>query len=193
MSAYNGDTQNDSGSDDELGGFLQRWKGRGKSRHWDQKHDNKRFKLENAGQTPNENSTQSIDQITIFRPFASHTHISFDTEARSKTAFREMNWYYHILDRYLEAGYSSAALVSTFRGIPFELANVLKESLHAIQILRSSQLKKAAASLPAVEVYTPDLVSAQTTAGYMSDECGFICLHWHPETQVCSSQHIYVS
>ncbi len=51
----------------------------------------------------------------VQRPLAfRRQRISFDSETRSRAAFREMDWYYHILDQYLEAGYSNAVLVSVF-------------------------------------------------------------------------------
>ena len=107
-----------------------------------------------------------------------------------------MDWYCHILDRYLEAGYSTSALVSVFRGIPYELANVLKESIQALHILRTSQLARMTAPPPLLECFDTaptiaysDHFDYDIDSSEAQDDCGYLCFEWYPETQVTVSKY----
>jgi hypothetical protein len=171
MSAGEDETE---GDDEETESFLDRWWGRGA-----------------ASDRKEEPDSQPIDQAVVQRPLLFRgQRISFEMECRSRAAFREMNWYFPMLDRYLEAGYDNSLLVTMFRGIPAGLANVMKESLQAMQILSASILTVTSDSDPS----SFDPSSTDSAADYLSnlepwevpDECGCICYHRNPITGVCT-------
>ena len=175
------DLENDSESDEDVAAsFVRRWMGRDAN-----------VSQEIDGNRQSEvGSRDCQSEVAVQRPIEFRGRkISFDVETQSRASFREMDWYFPILDRYLEAGYHNGTLVSVFRGIPNELATVMKESLQALQILRSSALKKAAASarvLDALHASAQSAISCPTEFETWDapEECGCVTFHWHPATQV---------
>ena len=194
-------------SDEEVEGFFLRWSGRG-STSSDSRDIRNYIVISSADSSGSESgkrsspetqetkTTKSIDQNTeryclefeqqqIHRPLVFRgQQLSFGPETQSRASFRAMNWYFHILDRYLEVGYSNAALVSVFRGIPDELANVLKESLQALQILRTSQ---TASAWPTAQQMLPESTCIGDRGAdewELQNECGYVRFDWNPDTQV---------
>jgi hypothetical protein len=172
------------GDDEETESFLDRWWGRGAASApaSDTNKDPK--------QEPN---SEPREQAVVQRPLLFRgQRISFEKETRSRAAFCKMNWYFPILDPYLEAGYDNSLLVSMFRGIPAGLANVMKESLQAMQILSASKLTVTSDSNPSsLSVDTSLNDNATDFFSSMgpweaSDECGCITFHRNPVTQVCT-------
>jgi hypothetical protein len=187
-------SDSDGNSDKEVALFMQRWTGRGTIVCHNGSSNSTHEDLESSHNKANHLQLSPpplvIDRPLVFRG----ERISFDSETKSRAAFREIDWYYHILDRYLEAGYSTTALVSVFRGIPSEVANVLKESLQAIQILRTAQLRRAETSAPLLDtIPSTSKISAcphsMFSAWEMQQECGYLSFEWYPDTQVPERIH----
>jgi hypothetical protein len=119
--------------------------------------------------------------------------ISFAGESRSRAAFQAMDWYYHVLDRYLEAGYASDSLVSMFRAIPDELACVLKESLASFQVLRASTMASLRCP-PANSTFREEEINHddgfqgccewETAVWDEQEEVGMLKFEWDAATQV---------
>jgi hypothetical protein len=181
VTAMNGEIESE---DEETERFLDRWWGRGAASATasDTSTDHKE-----------EPDSQPMEQAAVQRPLLFRgQRISFDMECRSRAAFREMNWYFPMLDRYLEAGYDNSLLVTMFRGIPTGLANVMKESLQAMQILSASMLTVTSDLDPSSSFFDPS--STDSATDYLSslepwevpDECGCICYHRNPVTGVCT-------
>ena len=97
-----------------------------------------------------------------------------------------MDWYFPVLDRYLEYGYSDDGLVSVFRNIPVEMASVIKQSLHALQIIRASALSKAHVErdLCPVSESSAELQSVENMLDTGHEGCGRLRVCWDPATQV---------
>ena len=130
--------------------------------------------------------------------------ISFGGETRSRAAFQAMDWYYHVLDRYLEAGYSNDSLVTLFRSIPDELAGALKEGLGAFQVLRASM--NTTLRCPMQSPDDPEPAASSNFLGFNGDDiprdddgggselesevwdeqddCGLLRFEWDAATQV---------
>jgi hypothetical protein len=133
--------------------------------------------------------------IVVERPIAFRGHrISFDHESKSRTAFKTIDWYFPVLDRYLEVGFSNEALVSVFSNIPDELALVLKQSLHALQIIRASDINPMARTELDLTQFTsteqPRSLTSILEDGQYDDQgsCGILHVHWDPTTQVSTSR-----
>ena len=144
--------------------------------------ETKRRRLENS----------EVPTVEVERPLGFRgCRVSFSEESRSRASFQAMDWYYHILDRYLEAGYSNNALVSIFRSIPEDLACVLKEGLQAFQILRASKLAALSNRKPPLDGAGGSAVYGSETGWWeqamweAQDDVGFIRFQWESATQVC--------
>jgi hypothetical protein len=128
--------------------------------------------------------------IVVERPITFRGHlVSFDRESQSRTAFKAIDWYYPVLDRYLEVGYSNEALVSVFRRIPDELARVLKQSLQALQILRASEMIASARTELDLDRFAstgPRCLDSILNDGLIGDQgtSGLLHVFWDPVTQV---------
>ena len=152
--------------------------------------ETKRRRLENS----------EVPTVEVERPLGFRgCRVSFSEESRSRASFQAMDWYYHILDRYLEAGYSNNALVSIFRSIPEDLACVLKEGLQAFQILRASKLQSLSNRKPPLDgagggaVYGSETGWWEQAMWEAQDDVGFIRFQWESATQVCRNSNCYLS
>jgi hypothetical protein len=118
-------------------------------------------------------------------------NLDFRDDSRGKVMFKKINWYYHVLDRYLEAGYRAETLVNLFESLPRALEDVLKQGLHALEILKSSgatanpppssENLSPPASQPDDE-YCPFL-TAEDSLWQARTNCGYLRLEWDPVSQ----------
>jgi hypothetical protein len=133
--------------------------------------------------------------VVIQRPIPfTATSISFDPgEQRYRLEVEDMDWYNHILERYVDAGYGPrsnslgniASIVGIFQSLPPDLADVLKEGLHALQVLRATP---ATSRRPWVNAAPAD----EGTEGFSAiedamwednEECGYLRFEWDPATE----------
>ena len=126
----------------------------------------------------------------IERPLTFDSSLDFANESRSKILLKQMDWYFPILDRYLEAGYLADALVRVFRSIPRDLEDAIKQGLRALQIIKSSseaaQLRGPSPSSHSPSPVAEDLAALPNTEDMMWEaraDCGYLRLEWDPVTQ----------
>jgi hypothetical protein len=125
--------------------------------------------------------------VAIERPIPYKSSISF-SEARSKAMFKQIDWYFQILDRYLEAGYLAEALVRVFQFMPRELADAFKDGLRALEIIKSAIDDASPAelasdtSLPPIDLGA-HLASTEDALWESRTDCGYLRLEWDPATQ----------
>jgi hypothetical protein len=123
------------------------------------------------------------------------TTISFDGgEQRYRRELRGIDWYNRILERYVDAGYcprsdsqgtSDTFIVNMFRSLPPDLAEVLKEGLDALHVLRVAQetppLPRAGAA-PAGE-WTGHISPIEDDLWEDNNDCGYLRFEWDPATE----------
>ena len=102
--------------------------------------------------------------------------------------FKQIDWYFHVLDRYLEAGYLAEALVRVFQSMPCELADAMKEGLRALQIIKSAidgggPSEHAGEPAQAAVDHGAHLVSTEDALWEARTDCGYLRLEWDPVTQ----------
>jgi hypothetical protein len=126
--------------------------------------------------------------VGVERPLTFRGHnVSYEHESRSRADFKAMDWYYSVLDRYLEVGYSNDQLVSMFRSIPDELGSVLKQGLQAFQFLRASQTNTSTMHHPPpAEIDQTDTCAAVLEGGQHGEKDigGHLNISWDPVMQV---------
>jgi hypothetical protein len=134
-------------------------------------------------------------QLVVNRPIPFNaTSISFDSEEQQyRLEVQDMEWYNRILERYMDAGYGPrsnsigniASILGIFHSLPPNLAEVLKESLHALQVLhaaRGMSHRPHADAMPAVE--STERVAAMEDAIWEdNDQCGYMRYEWNPTTE----------
>jgi hypothetical protein len=132
--------------------------------------------------------------VVVQRPIPFNaTSVSFDDEQRYRLEVQDMDWYNRVLERYLDAGYgprsdtlgNSASIVGIFHSLPPDLAEVLKEGLHALQVLRAARAtsrRPRAAATPADEV-AGHIAAMEDDMWERNEQCGYLRFEWDPVTE----------
>jgi hypothetical protein len=127
-------------------------------------------------------------------PFKATT-VSFDTdEQRYRLEVQDLDWYNSILERYLDAGYGPrsdtlgnvASVVGILHSLPPDLAEVLKEGLHALHVLRGAQASRPqAATEPSVATneLTGHIAAMEDDMWERNEQCGYLRFEWDPVTE----------
>jgi hypothetical protein len=134
------------------------------------------------------------DILVVHRPISFNaTSVSFDAdEQRYRLEVQDMDWYNSILERYLDAGYgprsetlgSVDSVVGILHSLPPDLAAVLKEGLHALQVLRATQPSRSqvVAAIAANE-WTGHFAAMEDDMWERNEQCGYLRFEWDPVTE----------
>ena len=146
-------------------------------------------------------SRDNSEYFLVQRPLPFRaTGVTFDPSEGSYRLFGTDNgWCARILERYADAGYGprtdslggADAVARVFRELPPDLAEVLKEGLHSLQVLSAAQ--SAARAREGIAVNDAMDPSAAESARMLADiednmwemntECGYLRFEWDPVTE----------
>jgi hypothetical protein len=149
-----------------------------------------------AEPAPKRRSIRSDEaHLVVQRPIPfKATSVSFDAdEQRYRLEVHDLDWYNRILERYVDAGYGPrsdslgnvASIVGIFQSLPSDLADVVKEGLDALHVLRAARAtsrRPLAAAAPASE-WTGRLAAIEDDMWEHNDQCGYLRFEWDPVTE----------
>jgi hypothetical protein len=126
-------------------------------------------------------------------PFTA-TSVSFDAgEQRYRLESHDVDWCNRILERYVDAGYGPrsnslgevGSIVDIFHTLPPDLADVLKEGLHALQVLRAARATSRRPQVAAVSATegTSRFAAVEDDMWEQNDQCGYLRFEWDPVTE----------
>jgi hypothetical protein len=122
------------------------------------------------------------------------TSISFEAgEQRYQLEVQDTDWYNRILERYVDAGYCPrsdslgdvTSVVGIFQSLPPDLADVLKEGLHALQVVRAARAmpRRPRTDASSTGEGTEQFSATEDAMWEDTDSCGYLRFEWDPATE----------
>jgi hypothetical protein len=133
--------------------------------------------------------------LVVHRPIPFNTtSISFDAgEQRYRLEVHDLDWYTRLLERYADAGYGPrsksignvANIVDILYSLPPDLADIMKEGLHALHVLQAAHTtsrRPIAAAATASESFG-SFAAMEDDMWEHGNQCGYLRFEWDPVTE----------